>query len=123
MLMKNFEIYEAARVLAENFTDSTQYLPVKINFFILKNRETLITLAQDIEMNRMNIIRNYGISSEENENQFIIAPENIEAASKELDDLFSLEQEVNIYKININSIPEDISLTTGQMSAILFMID
>ena len=123
MLMKNYEIYESAKALLDAFTDTTQYLPIKINFFIQKNKNILINLAQDIEMIRMNIIQTYGMPSEDNDNQFIISPENIEIASKELDDLFNIEQEVDIYKINIENFPEDISLTTGQMEALMFMIN
>jgi hypothetical protein len=121
--MKNFEIYELATRLSEHFTDNAQYLPVKINFYIQKNKNTLMSLAQDIEANRINIIKNYGNPSESNPDQYIVEEDKIEKASKELDDLFSLEQEVNIYKVNIDSFPDDISLTTGQMEALMFMID
>ena len=41
---------------------------------------------------------------------------------KELKDLFSIEQEVNIYKFNIEDLG-DIKLTSNQMNAILFMIE
>lgn len=123
MLMKNFEIYELATKLSEHFTDNTQYLPIKINFYIQKNKKTLMSLAQDIEINRINIIKNYGKPSDDNPDQYIIEQDKIEKASKELDDLFSLEQEVNIYKVNIDSFPDDISLTTGQMETLMFMID
>jgi hypothetical protein len=68
MLMKNYEIYESAKALLDAFTDTTQYLPIKINFFIQKNKNILINLAQDIEMIRMNIIQTYGIPSEDNDN-------------------------------------------------------
>jgi hypothetical protein len=68
MLMKNYEIYESAKALLDAFTDTTQYLPIKINFFIQKNKNILINLAQDIEMIRMNIIQTYGMPSEDNDN-------------------------------------------------------
>ena len=122
MVMKNFEIYEIAKALVEVFADSTQYLPIKVNFFIQKNKNTLISMAQDIETSRMEIIQNYGTPNEDG-SQFMIDPDKIELASKELDDLFNIEQEVNIHKINIENFPEDISLTTGQMEALMFMID
>ena len=122
MLMKNFEIYESAKAINEAFADTTQYLPVKVNFFIQKNKVALMTLAQDIEVARMNIIQNYGALAEDGM-QYIIPSENIEAASKELDDLFGIEQEVNIHKISIDNFPDDISLTTGQMEALMFLID
>ena len=37
MVMKNSEIYTTAKNLLEAFTDSSQYLPVRLNFFITKN--------------------------------------------------------------------------------------
>ena len=122
MLMKNFEIYESAKAMNEAFADNTQYLPVKVNFFIQKNKSTLLALAQDIEAARMNIIRNYGEPTEDG-NSYSIPKEKIEIASKELNDLFEIEQEVDIKKINIDNFPDDISLTTGQMEALMFMID
>lgn len=122
MKMKNFEIYEIANALAAAFTDNTQYLPIKVNFFIQKNKSTMFALAHDIEQARMSIIENYGTKAEDG-NQYIIPQEKIEIASKELDDLFNIEQDVDIRKINIDSFPDDISLTTGQMEALMFMID
>ena len=122
MLMKNFEIYESAKAMNEAFSDNTQYLPVKVNFFIQKNKTILTTLAQDIERARMEIITNYGEPTEDGM-QYTIPSEKIEIASKELEDLFSIEQEVEIRKVSIDSFPDDISLTTGQMEALMFMID
>lgn len=122
MKMKNYEIYEIANALAAAFTDNTQYLPIKVNFFIQKNKSTMFILAQDIEQTRMSIIENYGTKTEDG-NQYIIPQEKIEIASKELDDLFNIEQDVDIRKISIDSFPDDISLTTGQMEALMFMID
>lgn len=123
MKMKNFEIYEIANALAAAFTDNTQYLPIKVNFFIQKNKSTLFSLAQDIEMARVGIIKNYGAPTDESGSQYEIPQEKIEIASKELDDLFNIEQDVDIRKISIDSFPDDISLTTGQMEALMFMID
>lgn len=123
MKMTNTDIYTYAMKLAESFTDDTQRLPVKVNFYLQKNKSLLISLAQDIETSRMEIIRNYGAPSEENEGQYIIPADKVTEAQKELSDLLALEQEVTIYKINIDSIPDDLALTTGQMDAIMFMID
>lgn len=122
MKLTNQEIYNYALSLNEAFKDNEQKLPVKINFYLQKNKTFLINLAQDIEMTRMDIIRNYGVLSEDGA-QYIISKEKVEEAQKELNDLFSLEQEVNIYTINIDSLNDDITLTTGQMEAIMFMID
>jgi hypothetical protein len=43
--------------------------------------------------------------------------------SKELNDLFNLEQDVNIYMINVDSLSDDYDMTTAQMEAIMFMIE
>lgn len=123
MKLTNAEIYTYAMRLAETFTDDSQRLPVKVNFYLQKNKSLLTSLAQDIETSRMEIVRNYGTPNEENEGQYIIPADKVTEAQKELSDLLALEQEVNIYKINIDSIPDDLALTTGQMDAIMFMID
>jgi hypothetical protein len=47
----------------------------------------------------------------------------MEDANKELNDLFNLEQEVQIYTINIDNLSDDITITTAQMEAIMFMIE
>ena len=118
----NNEIYNIASALNQAFADASQYLPVKINFYIQKNKATLVVLAQDIEQARVNILKNYGTLNQET-NQFEFTAENAQIVMKELNDLFALEQEVNIYTVNIDSFADDLSLTTGQMEALMFMID
>jgi hypothetical protein len=104
------------------FNDGEQRLPIKVNFYLQKNKSILMALAQDIEKSRMEIIQTYGVLNEEGTAYNI--PENkIAEASKELEDLFNLEQEVHIYKVNIDSLSDDLTLTTAQMEALMFMID
>lgn len=122
MKLTNNEIYSYAIALNEAFADNTQRLPMKVNFYLQKNKKTLVTLGQDIEESRLEIIRSYGEPSEGGTTYSIPADKVVEA-QKELEDLLMLEQEVEIYKINPDSLPDDISLTTGQMEAIMFMID
>lgn len=122
MKLTNNQIYNYAVELQKNFQDETQKLPVKINFYLQKNKNILLELAQDIEKSRTDIIQSYSVIDEETK-QSIIPPDKFEEASKELEDLFSLEQEVQIYTVQIDAFPEDISFTTGQMEAIMFMID
>ena len=122
MKLTNQEIYSYAIALNNAFADTTQKLPMRVNFYLQKNKNLLTSLGQDLENSRMEVIRTYGEPSEDG-TQYIIPKEKIEEAQKELNDLFALEQEVNIYKINADSLPDDISLTTGQMEAIMFMID
>ena len=122
MKLTNTEIYSYALALNKAFTDNTQRLPVKINFYLQKNKNTLIELARGIEESRMEIIRNYG-NPIENTDQYQIDASKIDSAQKELNDLLDLKQEVTIYKINIDTLPDDLTLTTEQMEAIMFMIE
>ena len=122
MLMKNNEIYNFATRLQEEFQDSTQKLPVKVNFYLQKNKNTLLALGQDIEKARQEIVQNYGVLNEETQ-QFSVPQDKIADAAKELEELFNLEQEVQIYTVDIDNFSDDISLTTGQMEAIMFMIN
>lgn len=122
MKMTNNEIYNYTRQLMEAFQDGEQRLPVKVNFYLQKNKNTLLALAQDIEKARLEIAQNYGELDESGE-QYQIPNDKLAAASKELEDLFNLEQDVNIYKINIDSLSDDLTFTTAQMEAIMFMVE
>ena len=123
MLLTNQNIYNYAIKLNESFLDETQKLPIKLNFYLQKNKNTLFILAQEIENSQREIVNSYGHQDESNGGQYLIDKDNFDALSKELNDLFELEQEVNIYKINIDSMPDDLTLTTKQMDAIMFMIE
>ena len=120
--MKNLNIYTITQNLLESFQDSNQYLPIKLNFYIQKNKKTLLELAQGIDESRMAIVQHYG-TLDEKTGKYIVPIENVAAANKEIEDLLSIEQDVNILKVKFEDIPENISLPTGQMEAIMFMIE
>ncbi len=122
MKMTNNQIYEASMKLMRAFSDENQYLPVKLNFYIQKNKKVLQGLAEDIDNARLRIASEYGTLNEEG-TEYIFNAEQTETANKELFDLFNLEQEVNIHTVNMDSLPDDINLSVGQMDAILFMLD
>lgn len=122
MKLTNQEIFAYANLLTEAFNDANEKLPIKINFYLQKNKKLLIELAQDIEKARLQIAQENGQLDEE-KGQYAINPDKIELVQKELEDLFSLEQEVDIYTIDIESLSDDLSLTTGQMEALMFMIN
>lgn len=122
MMMTNNEIYTHARVLMDAFQDGEQKFPIKVNFYLQKNKATLLALAQDIEKARLEIAQTYGELDESGE-QYVIPNDKMAAASKELEDLFGLEQDVQIYKINIDNLSDDLVLTAAQMEALMFMID
>ena len=117
--MNNGMIYQYALTLNEALNDNDLQMPVAVIFSIEKNKQTLMAIAQDVEKYRMDIIKKYG---EEVDGNYNVPQDKIEIANKELQDLFSIEQEVNIYKFNIEDLG-DIKLTSNQMNAILFMIE
>ena len=117
--MNNGMIYQYALMLNEALNDNDLQIPVAVLFSIEKNKQTLMAIAQDVEKYRMDIIKKYG---EEVDGNYNVPQDKIEIANKELQDLFSIEQEINIYKFNIEDLG-DIKLTANQMNAILFMIE
>ena len=122
MILTNNDIYTYANQLAEAFDDKEQKLPIKINFYLQKNKSILMAIAREIEKTRMEIAQSYGVFNEEVQ-QFIVPPEKIQEVSQELNDLFDLEQDVNIYMIKAESLNNDYDMTTAQMEAIMFMIE
>lgn len=122
MILTNAQIYDYSRMLIDAFSDREQKLPIKINFSLSKNKSTLIALAQEIEKARLEIAQNYGTLNEE-EQRYVVDSENVEQVNKEMKDLFDIEQDVDIIKINIDNINDDYALTTAQMEALMFMID
>lgn len=122
MIMTNNEIYTHARRLLDAFQDGEQKLPIKIGFYLQKNKNTLTTLAQDIEKARLDIAQTHGELDEAGE-QYIIPADKMAIVNKELEDLFNLEQEVTIHKVNIDSLSDDFVLSAAQMEALMFMID
>ena len=70
----------------------------------------------------MEIAQNYGVLTEDR-TAYNIPDENISIVNNEITELFNIEQEVPIYKVSIDSFSDDLTLTTAQMEAIMFMID
>jgi hypothetical protein len=123
MLLTNNKIYTYANNMLAEFSESADLkLPVKINFYLQKNLQTLKALAIEIEESRLNIIKEYGEINEDGASYFIPS-ENVEKAQTELNDLFSLEQEVQIYTIDIDKFDDNTVLSMSQMEALMFMIN
>ena len=120
-ILTNEQIYLINQQLNEAFKQSNQYFPAKINFYIQKNKKRIIELAQEIEMTRAEIVKNFGEMTEE-EGKFFIPKEKINEAQKELDELLDIKQEVEINLISINDI-ENLHFTLPQMEALMFMIE
>lgn len=121
MKFNNNEIYQIANILATTFENLDIYIPAKANFFIQKNISTLAAAAQEIEKSRFEIAQHYGEPDEEGK-QYKILEDKIDEASKELNDLFSIEQELDIKTFSIEALG-NAEFTPAQMQAIMFMIE
>jgi hypothetical protein len=121
MKLTNHEIYNFANAYSELFKDSGDiYIPAKANFFLQKNVQVISTAAQEVEKSRLDIIRHYG--EEEAETGNIVVPkEKLEEASKELTDLYALEQELDIKFISIDDLA-NVEFTQSQMQLIMLFI-
>lgn len=122
--MSNIEIYNTADALVElfsNMSESNVQLPVKVNFYFQKNMNALVAMAKELEEERTNIIIKYGTPDPEDPDRVTLAPEKLDEANKELNDLFGLEQEVAINAIELDWF-EGINMTPQQVVAITFMI-
>ena len=124
MILKNHQIHNYASQLSQEFGANCNIkLPVKINFYLQKNIETLRNLAIEIEKTREQIIEANGSPDPNGQpGAFIIAQDKIEYVSKELQDLANLEQDVHLYPLKLDNF-DGIDLDFQQMSAIMFMIE
>lgn len=123
--MSNLDILNTATALIEAFQfeeAKNQQFPVKVNFFLQKNMNALIEMARDIEKTRSDIITKYGQPSPDNEEQYIVPDDKIEEAAKELNDLFTLEQEVAVNMLKLDWF-DGIDMTAQQVAAITYMIE
>lgn len=119
-VLTNEEIYLINQKLNKSFEQSNQYLPARINFYIQKNKKIIADLASVIEEARNAIILEFG--SPDEEGRVTISQDKIPEANKEIYDLFSIKQEINVDLISLESI-ENYSFTMDQMEALMFMIE
>lgn len=121
MKLTNNEIYNYANALLQHFgADNDMKLPVKLSFFLQKNIKIITEAAQEVDKARMEIIQQYGIPSEDGQS-YEIPEDKVEIASQELEELFNIEQNLNIHRFYIDDF-ENIEMTSAQTAALLFMI-
>lgn len=120
-VMSNAEIYGLSKALNKAFNNEIRYLPAKVNFYIQKNKNTLAQLTSSIDKTRLNIVQHYGTLNPDGET-YNFSPDNIPLANKELQELLSLQEEVNVKTIHLSDL-EELEFTPSQMQALLFMIE
>lgn len=116
--MSNLVIYNKANALLQEFSQlEDMILPVKVHFYLQKNMEKIVSMAQELEKQRMAIIEKYNITSETKQES-----EALEQANKDIEELFSLEQEVKIYMLPLEWL-EEVELNSKQVQAFSFMLE
>lgn len=118
--MTNQQIYEYTQKLSV-FNNCNIKMPVRINFYLQKNIQLIQQAAEEIDRARLNIGAQFGAPND-NGTGYDIPTENIAEANKELNDLFALEQDLNIHMFKLSDF-DGIELTYQQMSAIMFMVE
>ena len=120
MKFTNQKIYQLAELINYNLQELNAYIPAKANFFLQKNIATISNAAQDIEKARLEIAKHYGELNEEKQ-AYDIPQDKLEDASKELNELFNIEQELEIKTFSIDALG-NVELTPAQMQTMMFMI-
>lgn len=121
MKLLNNEIYSYVTQLNNIFSNCDIKMPVRINFFLQKNIQTIAAAAQEIEQARINIAKEFGTLNEEG-TSYNVSAENMAVVNKELNDLFNIEQDLNIHIFKLDEF-DGIELTYQQLQAIMFMIE
>lgn len=120
MKIKNQKIYEHASNLSV-FSNCNLKMPVRINFYLQKNIQTITQAAEEIERARFGIGAQFGTPNAEGTG-YDIPAENMAEVNRELSDLFGLEQDLNIHIFKLSDF-DNIELTFQELSAIMFMIE
>lgn len=119
MKLNNATIVGFVQNFDKYFSEEKQYFPAKINFYIHKNIENLLTAAKTVEAARNDIIKHYG---QQGENDTIIfTEENQQKANEEITILLNLEQDISISFISLNDL-DGLNFTPQQMRCLMFMI-
>ena len=121
MKLTNEQIYNLTNSYTQEFADFKSYIPAKVNFAIQKNMQVLAAAAQGIEETRMEVAKHYGVMSEDGMGYSIPEDARLQV-QQELNDLFSIEQELEIKTFSIDALG-DVEFTPAQMQVIMFMIE
>lgn len=121
MKLANYQIFEYTQSLLNIFENDNLYIPVKANFYIQKNIKIIAAAGEEIEKSRLQIAQHYGVLDKE-KNQYIVPPDKIAEANKEINDLFSIEQDLDIKTFKLEDLG-NAEFTPKQMQAIMFMIE
>lgn len=121
MKLTNYQIFEYMQNLFNIIENDNLYIPVKANFLIQKNIKIIAAAGEEIEKSRLQVAQHYGVLDSE-KNQYIIPQDKIAEANKEINDLFSIEQDLDIKTFKLDDLGKA-EFTPKQMQAIMFMVE
>ena len=120
MILTNQQIFKYSQDIVNNFSKIDKYYPAKFNFYLQKNLKALMNGVDEIEQSRNKTIQHYG--EKKGDNEYFVPPEKIEVENAELQELLSIQQDVDIYMLKLQDI-EELEFTPQQMEALMFMIE
>lgn len=120
MKFLNQDIYAIARDISK-LDELEVRMPVRIGFYLKKNISIFKNAAQEIESMRFSLCERFGKLNPET-NYFVVPEENTEQIEKELQDLFTLEQDLPIHIFKIQDF-DGIELDFQQISILMPMIE
>lgn len=122
MKLNNMIIYNQASALKTHFSpEEKMIMPVKLYFYLQKNMSIMFDAASEIDKMRLAIAQKYGVLNEAS-NSYDINPEHINVVNNELQDLFSIEQDLPLHIFKLEDF-DGLEFTFAQMNALMFMIE
>lgn len=121
MKFSNQDIYQIAININGNLDNLNIYIPAKANFFLQKNIQVIAAAGQEIEKARVDIAKHYGVL-DDNGTGYQIPEDKKEQVYQEFEDLFSIEQDLDIKTFSIDALG-NAEFTPAQMQTIMFMIE
>lgn len=118
----NEELYSLTESLDAAFSNSELILPLRINYAIQKNLSSLKKQLKDIEIARLAILQEYGTINA-NTLAYDIPEDKQDIVVEKINNLLNKSSNIDICTIELFELPEDLLLTSEQMSALLFMIN
>lgn len=120
MQLTNGEILEHY-VELQTFKNKDIRLPVKLSYLLIRNIKALEGYAIDIDRVRKDIIVKYGSTSDGS--NYNIDKKNSEKFSDELNQLLSIENEIQLSTISEDDfVSMNIDLSSNDVEALLFLI-
>lgn len=120
--MKNHEILDTYEALISLRERSETRLPASTVYAIIRNMRILQPIAEDITIARMDVLKEYGDPVPEQPGFFSPKIGKEDEMNKALEDLASIENDVDFIKIPISSL-DGLKLSMADMDALYFMVD